>query len=223
MKRVLIAGDTHFPWVDSGCLARFYKAIGHHKPDVIVQIGDLYDMYSHSKFPRKADLCTSKEELCEARDGAESFWKNCRKEASRKCEFIQLLGNHDERPSKRINERYPEIASLVGIDDLFKFAGVRTILDTRSEFTIDSVIYTHGHFTGITGKHAAYYGRSVVHGHTHRGGVVYHRLHGRTIWELDVGYMAGSAEPLQYTATKTTKWTHGYGLVDEHGPRFVAF
>lgn len=222
MQTVLIAGDLHLPFHDMGCLERFYLAVEEHKPTVIVQIGDLYDMYSHSKFPRSLDLMTPKQEVCEARQGAEAFWKNVKQKASKKCRLLQILGNHDERPSKRIAEKYGEIASLVGIDDLFKFPGVETSLDARAEVKIDDVIYTHGHFTGITGKHAAFYSQSVVHGHSHRGGVVYHKLHGRVIWELDVGHMADEGcEPLQYTPTKTTKWTQGYGLVDQFGPRFI--
>lgn len=218
----MIAGDLHLPWADLGCLSRFYLAIQEHKPSVVIQIGDLYDMYAHSKFPRSHDICTPKEEICEARALAEAFWKNVKAAARKNIRCVQILGNHDDRPSKRLNERYPEIAHLVGIDDLFKFPGVETVLDSRNELKIDGVIYTHGHFVGITGKHASYYANSVVHGHTHHGGVVFHKLHGRVIWELDVGHMADeNAEPLQYTPTKTTKWTHGYGLVDAYGPRFI--
>lgn len=212
--------DLHLPWVDAAGLSAIYLAVEREKPDIVLQLGDLYDFYSHSKFPRNADLCTPKEEICEAREGAENFWKNVKK-MSQKIRCIQILGNHDSRPSKRIQERYPEIAHLVGIDDLFKFSGVESILDTRSELTIDNVIYTHGHFTRH-GQHAAYYMKSVVHGHTHRGNVSYQKVHGKVFWELDCGHLADeNCEPLQYQATKTTKWTKGFGLVDAWGPRFI--
>lgn len=213
--------DMHLPWVDAGALSSVYLAIEREKPDVVCQLGDLYDMHSQSRFPRSHDICTPKEELAEARQGAESFWVNCRKLASKKARFIQILGNHDDRPSKRVAEKYPEIASLLGIDHLFKFPGVESVLDSRSELTIDGVVFTHGHFTRH-GQHAAYYCRSVVHGHTHRGNVTFQKLHGKVIWELDCGHVADeNAEPLQYTPTKTTRWTLGYGIVDEFGPRFI--
>lgn len=210
----------HLPWVDAGALSAVYLAIEREKPDVVIQLGDIFDMYAQSKFPRSHDICTPKEEMAEARQGAETFWATCRKVSGRKTRHIQILGNHDARPSKRVAENYPEIASLLGIDHLFKFAGVETVLDSRSELTIDGVIYTHGHYTKH-GQHAAYYCRSVVHGHTHRGAVVYQKLHGRVIWELDCGHLADeNSEPLQYMPTKTTKWTLGYGLIDDLGPRF---
>lgn len=202
-------------------MSGFYAAIEREKPKVIIQLGDSYDMYAQSKFPRKHDLCTPKEEVSEARQFMEKFWENCRRLAGRQCRYIQILGNHDDRPSKRVQERYPEIASLLGIDHLFKYPGVETVLDSRSELQIDGVIYTHGHFTRH-GQHASFYCRSVVHGHTHRGAVTFQKLHGRVIWELDCGHMADEgAEPLQYTPTKTTKWTLGYGIIDDLGPRFV--
>lgn len=211
----------HLPWVDAGALSAVYLAIEREKPDVVIQLGDIFDMYAQSKFPRSHDICTPKEEMAEARQGAETFWATCRKVSGRKTRHIQILGNHDARPSKRVAENYPEIASLLGIDHLFKFAGVETVLDSRSELTIDGVIYTHGHYTKH-GQHAAYYCRSVVHGHTHRGAVVYQKLHGRVIWELDCGHLADeNSEPLQYMPTKTTKWTTGFGLVDDYGPRFI--
>ena len=218
---MLACPDLHSPWADIKAVSAFYEAIETEKPQVIIQLGDLYDMYSQSKFPRNQDICTPKEEIAEARQFAESFWKNCRKLSGAKTRYIQILGNHDDRPSKRIAERYPEIAALVGIDHLFKFTGVETILDSRTELTLEGVIYTHGHFTRH-GQHSSYYNRSVVHGHTHRGAVVYQKVHGRIIWELDCGHMADeNSEPLQYTATKTTRWTQGYGIIDDRGPRFI--
>lgn len=221
MLTVMACPDLHAPWANVKAVALFYAAIQKHKPDVIIQLGDLYDMYSHSKFPRNHDIMTPKEEMAEARTFAEAFWKNCRKESSKKTRLIQILGNHDARPGKRVSEQYPEIATLLGIDHLFKFPGVESVLDTRTETIIDGVIYTHGHYTKH-GQHAGYYARSVVHGHTHRGNVTFQKLYGKVIWELDCGHMADeNAEPLQYTPTKTTKWTVGYGVVDEFGPRFV--
>lgn len=221
MQKVVIAGDLHCPFADVNAVSAFYEAIEREEPNIILQAGDSYDMYAHSRFPRSHDLMTPKQEMAEARQFMEAFWKNCGKIAGRKTRLIQILGNHCLRPSKRISESYPEIASLLGIDHLFKYPGVETILDARSEFQIDGVIYTHGHYTKH-GQHAAYYGKSVCHGHTHRGNVSYQKLHGRVIWELDVGHLADeNAEPLQYTPTKTTKWTVGYGIVDELGPRFI--
>jgi len=218
----LAVPDLHAPWTDINAVTSLYSAIERFKPSVLIQLGDLYDMYAHTRFARSHDLCTPKEEMAEARKFAEGFWKQCQRIAGRKCRYIQILGNHDDRPSKRIADKYPEIASILGIDHLFKFPGVETILDSRTELQIDGNIYTHGHYTKH-GQHAAYYGKSVIHGHTHRAAVIYIKLYDRIIWELDAGHLAqDDSEPLSYTPTKTNKWTKGHGEIDELGPRWVA-
>ena len=45
--KILVLGDTHFPWVHQGALEAVY-AFARANPDItdIVQVGDLYDMYS---------------------------------------------------------------------------------------------------------------------------------------------------------------------------------
>lgn len=50
--KILILGDTHFPWVSKRALEKVYEFAKEFKPSHIVQMGDLYDFLSHSKFPR---------------------------------------------------------------------------------------------------------------------------------------------------------------------------
>ena len=52
MDKVICVPDMHLPWVDAGALSQIYLAIERENPNVVIQLGDLYDMYSHSKFPR---------------------------------------------------------------------------------------------------------------------------------------------------------------------------
>lgn len=219
MKKVFAVPDLHFPWVYADGLTALYLAIEQHKPDIVIQLGDLYDMYAHSKFAKSQDIMTPKEEKLEARQGAEAFWKNV-KICAPQAECVQLKGNHCDRPAKRLTEKYPEIANFVSFDEYFEFIGVQTIHDSRQIVEIDGVIYTHGHYTKL-GDHAKYFLKPVVHGHTHRAGVLYFNQYDNMLWELDCGYMADNAAiPLQYTATKRTNWVHGYGIVSDSIPAF---
>ena len=223
-KRVLIIPDLHFPWHHQDCLTFIYSIIKKNKPDVIIQIGDLYDLYAYSKFARTHDLCTPKEELEEGRKAAENMWNHIRK-ISPDSEKYQMRGNHDVRISKRVAEVMPEIASLVepGIEAMFKFPGVKTIYDTREELIIDGVAYTHGHYSKI-GDHSKYFLKPTVHGHRHRGEVWYQQMDGYLLWELDCGYCADDSKvPLRYTPTRTNHWTLGLGEVDGYGPRFIPY
>jgi predicted phosphodiesterase len=221
-KRVIAVPDLHFPFHHAECLSWIYDHITLTKPDVVIQLGDLYDMYSASKFARTHDLMTPKQELAEARLAAEAFWRNVQQRApNARC--LQILGNHDVRPNKRIQEVAPELESLLNTSVLFQFSGVETTLDTSADVEIDGVIYTHGTFIKL-GDHAKHYFQPVVHGHTHRGATFFMRQHGKNIWELDCGFASDETQvPLRYTATRRTGWTLGLGVVSEYGPSFRAF
>src|SRR5437899_12189351 len=104
--KILIVGDLHLPYHNKRALRSIYEAIKKEKPTHIVQIGDLYDQYSFSRFTKK-NIITSTKELQKARKSAIQFWKRARA-LRRSVKCYQLLGNHDVRLSKRISERVPE-------------------------------------------------------------------------------------------------------------------
>jgi len=76
LKKFLILGDCHAPFVNTKVLQAFFDCLKSEHFDVLVQIGDIYDLYSQSRFAKSMDLCTPAEELKEAREWAENFWRN---------------------------------------------------------------------------------------------------------------------------------------------------
>lgn len=221
MRKILCVPDLHAPFSDADAVSFVYAAIAKEKPDVVIQLGDAWDCFSFSKFPGTRSLMTPREEIKEARQFCEAFWRNVENGAP-KAKRIQMIGNHEARIPKRLLEQIPALEDFLSFNDCFKYRGVDTFFDPREEVVIDDILFTHGHFTQ-PGRHVSYYLRNVVHGHTHRGGVTYLRTHDKVLYELDCGHLADEkATPLQYTATKQTKWTLGFGLIDEYGPRFVS-
>lgn len=223
-SKVVAIPDLHFPWHHQDCLTFIYEIIKREKPDVIIQMGDLLDLFCGSRFARSHDVCTPKEEISEGRAGAVAMWKHIQKIAPQ-ADLYQIRGNHDVRISKRVLDVIPEIEFLVEpqIEELFKFKGVKTIMSTSAELKIDGVVYTHGHYSKI-GDHAKYLLKPVVHGHRHRGEVWYQQMNGYLLWELDCGFCADdTAVPLRYTPTKTNHWTLGCGMIDSMGPRFIPY
>lgn len=220
MDTILALGDLHLPWVHADSLSRVYAAIERHKPKHVVQIGDAYDMFSLGRWARSQNVCTPKQELEEARQGYMALWKNIRRMVP-KAECHQLLGNHDARPTKMVLERFPEIESLVRIEDLFKSPGVQVCADDRQELIIQGICFMHG-FRAKLGMHMRYNGMSTVCGHSHQGGVVFEKFfRGRTLFELNCGYLGDpNSIALSYSKQTFTKWTHGYGVIDADGPRF---
>lgn len=221
-SKILVIGDTHFPFVHQGCLEKIYAFNKSVKPDYIVQVGDLYDLYAHSKFPRSHNIYKPEEEEALGRKGAEEFWKRLKKDnPSTKC--FQLLGNHDVRPVKRVIESLPTLEHVVKeyYKRLTTFDGVTTIDDYRQELIIDGIVFHHGYRSQL-GSHRDYVLRNFVCGHSHKGGVVYKRLREEIIWELNAGFVGDAdSKVLAYTAQKIHDQTLGWGFIDEYGPRFI--
>lgn len=218
-KRSLIIPDTHFPFASEFVIKKIIETARDLQPYFIVQIGDLYDFYAASRFPRLHDLMTPDEERLRGRIQAEQMWEALHKVCP-KAKKIQMLGNHDDRPMKRVMEKLPELAWAFDINYMFEFPQVETLHDTTQELILDGVLYQHGHMK--MGAHVEYNLMDTVHGHTHRGGLVYRPVRNQSLWELDAGCAGDFAsKPLQYNPRKWVKWTNGYGIIEERGPNFI--
>ena len=220
---ILVIGDTHFPFVNKDCLESIYKFNKKMQPDFIVQVGDLYDLYAHSKFPRSQNIYKPEEEEREGRIGAAKMWEQLKKD-NPKAKCFQLWGNHDLRPAKRVLESLPAMEHVVKryYKELMSFDGVTTIEDYRQELIIDGIVFHHGYRSQL-GSHRDHVLRNFVCGHSHKGGVVYKRLRDEVIWELNAGFVGDAdSKVLAYTAQKIHDQTLGWGFIDEYGPRFVS-
>ena len=226
-RRGFVFGDIHFPFHHKTILplALYFAIKGEY--DYYVSIGDLYDWFSASKFPRSYNVFTPKQEKQWSRYYAEAFWGFLQAYCSN-AEKYQIRGNHDVRPEKRIIETAPEFETDLetSVRAHYTFEGVKTIMDAREELYVDDVCFVHGYYAGIAGKHAEFNLKNVVCGHTHRGGTVYLRKDGHdggTIFEANAGYLADPySRGLAYTMQKrATRWTWGYLEIDKCGPKFV--
>lgn len=191
------------------------------RPNVIVQIGDLFDFYNFSRFPKSSNVATPHSEIRDGRWMAERFWTDVKK-LSPLAQCFQAWGNHEERPFKRIMEKAPELEKLFEkpLRELLIFPGVTTLGGPQDELDINGIRFIHG-WSCKPGFHMNYFGRSVAHGHTHKGGVEYLRKDGKTIFELDCGVLADfNSRPLIYRSSVTCRWTPGFGVIDPYGPRF---
>lgn len=221
-----VFGDIHFPFHHRVLLPVAIWFCVKHKPDYCLQVGDLYDWLSASKFPRSYNVMTPRSEQEHARYYGELFWM-CLNEFLPDAKKYQLLGNHCVRPLKRMIEKFPESECMVvdKLQELYTFPNVKTVFDTREELIIDDVWFHHGHFSKL-GAHAEYNHNNTVVGHSHRGGTMFFPLNGhaqKQIWEGNAGYLADPFSPgLSYTMQKrATRWTHGYMIVDWEGPKFI--
>ncbi len=221
-SKILVAGDVHFCWEHRPTIEAFHEFNRKIQPDYIVQVGDLYDMYAHSKFPRSQNLYTPKDEERLSREGAEKFFNQIRKD-NPKAKIYNMYGNHDIRPVKRTLESMPQMEHFVEkyMKDLMTFEGVSLVEDHRDILTIEGVGFHHG-YLGKLGDHMNANITNMVVGHTHRGGVAYRRIKGGTLWELNAGFMGDpESKVMSYTPSKIQNYTLGFGYIDEYGPRFI--
>lgn len=220
--RILAIPDQHFPFVNKKALEKLIALAKELQPTHIVNVGDTYDMYSFSRFARSMDVMTPKQEMKKGRAMAEKMWAAFQ-EAAPKAKCFQLLGNHEERIYKKIMNVAAEYESVIAepVRKLLTFPGVYTMKSSKSELTINDIVFIHGWSTSPK-FHVGYFHQNVVHGHTHRGSVSFIAIKGKALWELDCGFIAdNNALPLEYRETKTSQWHTGCGYIDKMGPRFI--
>lgn len=191
---------------------------------MIVQVGDLRDWYSASRFTRKVNLFTPKQEDEWATYYSQLFWETLNRDLPN-AEKHQLLGNHCIRPVARVLEKAPEFEEdmIRLLHERYTFEGVKTTYDPREELDVGGVRFIHGYLSQL-GAHAKFNQMPVVCGHTHRGGVIPIPMHDTVSFELNAGYLADASHPaLSYTMQKkATNWTLGFGVIDHDGPRFIS-
>lgn len=218
-------GDTHFPFTNKRSLRTILRAVAELKPRYVIQLGDLYDQFCASKFPRSQCYIRPDIELSRGQKMATTFWETIRKSAP-KAKLHQIIGNHDERAKKRILEVAPSLEPYLAIDQLYKFDGVETQPSERDGLILNGVLYMHG-FRSKLGDHARHAHMPVICGHTHRGGTAFLRLGSKTIWELNCGFIGDTnSKPLQYSKQRLiATTTQGFGIVQRLGstltPTFV--
>lgn len=221
MSEILVIGDLHFPFHHRRAYGKLLRRISEHEFTHIVQIGDLYDQYSFSKYPKK-NIKLPQEELKQAARYAKAMWDYISKKQP-KAKKYQILGNHDVRILKRVTEAMPEIHELIkdSFENLYKFDGVKTILNPREPLIIEGIMFIHG-YKSKNGDHTKFMHSNVVHGHRHRGEVSFIPIKNKTLWELDCGYLANpNCEALAYSESKITNWTLGHAEINNGVPRFV--
>lgn len=218
---IVVLGDTHFPFASRQAIIEAVKLIGELQPRMVIQIGDLYDLYAFTKFPKHPDFMPAREEMRLGRERAERMWRQIQS-VSPKSKMVQMRGNHDARAAKRAMEDLPASFHLIeaAIQNAMTFYGVE--LTDKQEYMYDGICFMHGFRKH--GEHAEYNQMNTVVGHSHRAGVSYHANRSGPFWELNAGWLGDiEAECFTYRAQKALhKTTLGVGVIDDCGPRFVA-
>jgi hypothetical protein len=211
----------HFPWANQKALIELNYAAKFLEPSHIVQLGDILDCYSYSRFPNSLNITTPEKEIKVGREMAQKFWADMHR-AAPDASLHQIPGNHEERPLKQIMRAAPalEIPIMEWMKKLLTFDGVQSIYNPQDELEINGTIFHHG-WSCTPGFHVRHFLQSTIHGHTHHANLTFLLAGLKLLFEMDCGMLADQfARPLLYRNSATCKWTPGFGFWDALGPRF---
>lgn len=184
MRTHLILPDPHSHPDFSNVRAEWFgHLVNDVKPDVVVCIGDLWDMPSLSGYDKGKRSFEGRRYIKDIEAGLDfndRCWSIVRSTKKRLPLRIFCEGNHEERIKRAINSQ-PELEGAIGTKDLrlpeFYDVVVEYEGNSPGTYSLDGVSYAHYHLTGISGRpisgeHIGYtlvtkrLGTSVV-GHNH--------------------------------------------------------
>lgn len=222
VKTTLIVPDCHHPFVDRKAWDLLLKVGISQKIDTLVIIGDFGDFLSvtsHAKSAEQRKYMLA-DELTVCNEALREL------EAVKAKKKIFVMGNHEDRFSRYITERCPELHGLYGTDVQsalrLRDRGYE-VVPYRAHIYRDGIYYTHD--TGTAGLNAhrsslQKYQRNVVIGHTHRIGYEAKRT---ISGQVTAGFMCGwlgdasLCAGYMHCSNAATDWTLGFGMAYSDG------
>lgn len=163
--RIMVIPDTQ---VKPGTTLEHLHWAGQYavdqKPDVIVFIGDHWDMHSLSSYDKgkrsfegrryTKDIEAGKQGMDAFLRGLEMYQEDQKKLKNKKMwkpRLIFTLGNHEDRISRAVNDD-PKLEGLIGLDDLgLKERGFE-VYPYLEVVEIEGVLFSHFFTSGIMGR-----------------------------------------------------------------------
>lgn len=215
----VVINDAHYPYQMKSCIKLVRQFIRDVQPKRVHLLGDIVDFYAISRFDRDPNR---RETLQDEIDGASGFCEDVREDAP-DAELIYSEGNHENRLTRYLHSKAPELASLRSLKfpALMRFdeLGIKYHEATKP-YKIGHLLFTHGEIvrkhSGMTASaHVDKYGCSVIHGHTHRLGSYYRT----NMTDTHGGWESGClCAPPHYM--NSPNWQRGFSVVWFDGPKF---
>lgn len=220
MKRIMVFGDPHIPYVDKTAWALFLAAAKVFKPNVLVCLGDFVDCYSLADYVRDPSRSALfKDEIGPANKCLDEL------DALNAAHKYYIAGNHEDRLTRLLHKSAPGLSKLVAIDGLLKLKERGwSYLPYGAYLKLGKVVFTHD--TGRAGPHALAGAlhdacTNIVIGHVHFVGLKMEgAIDGTARFAMSPGWL-GDASKADYmhTLRASRDWTQGfiYGYVRPDG------
>lgn len=210
-KTIFFFSDIHEPHSDQKALAAAENVCRHIKPEIIVNLGDLLDFYTISRYDKDP---ARKETLQDELDLGTAFFRRIRKDHP-DAEIFWKEGNHEERLRKYLWSKARELSCLRALD-LTELMGLKDLgirfVRAGERLKIGPLVVSHGHVVrGNSGYSAngemTKRGVSGISGHTHRLGQVFHTNdRGSASW-VEAGCLCKL--DAEYIGDYAPNWQHG--------------
>lgn len=217
----VIIPDVHVPFHDNRALAVVAQIIRILDPYGILQIGDLLDAYSLSRFPKDPRLMVKLQDEVDKARGILAAWRIIAPNAK----MVLLEGNHSFRIRRTLWESPPAAQALLTLEAVQEALTWPKLLGLK-ELRIEHVPYGElYHLPKMVAKHgelvrsqAAYSaaaehrkeGISGISGHTHRIGLFCSSDHnGAQTW-LEVGHVC---DLVKMDYVRRPNWQQGCAVI----------
>jgi predicted phosphodiesterase len=161
MKKILVIPDVHCkPGVSNERLEWLSQYIVAHLPDIIVCLGDWWDMHSLNAYDKPGaksleGVRYDKDIVVGIEGMVKLFWHidlyNKRRKKKYKPKLVFLLGNHEERINRFI-ENEPKFEKVVNISSLALQDFGWEVHPYREVVEIEGVLFCHNFTSGLTGR-----------------------------------------------------------------------
>ena len=127
------------------------------KPDVVVNLGDMWDLPSFNSFDTGKNTWGRdyKRDVEVGCDFDDRMWHAIRHAKKKRPRSVFLEGNHEYRLKKVLNDK-PELEGLIGWGDFDLNRNYHNVVEyegsTPGVIKIDGVSYAHYHVSGVMGK-----------------------------------------------------------------------
>jgi predicted phosphodiesterase len=220
-KNILILPDMHFPWVNWKALTQAKRWADRHKPELVIQLGDLTDQKIWSNWQSDPDDPCPSEEFDQAQKGLEKLhdWFP---------EMVILRGNHDERILKRAVEAGIPGKMFKDVDEVFAFDGWEWI-SRKDKLIVKTergpVLFQHGdEMGGNVSAKSRMLGMSIVQGHTHKTSITYTQTPKGHFFGAELGcLMDVDSKAARYAQANPVGVSVGFGVLKHGVPYFVSY
>jgi len=220
-KCIQVLPDIHAPWVHWPALKQAKKWHDKHKPDLVIQLGDLTDQKIWSRWQASPDDYSPSQEYIRASKALEKIH-------SWFPEMHIIRGNHDERIKLRAVEAGIPGMMFRDVDDVFNFDGWTWVGRTQQLLVKTArgwVWFFHGdEFGGSITAKSRLIGANAVCGHTHKAGIHYTQILDKHIFGAQMGcLMDANSKAGEYAQPNPVGVSVGFGVIKHGVPYFIPY